>query len=54
VKTEHVIVLVVGTLALYALWRIMRSPSARIDRKRREARARFRRSLVNRSNQPWR
>lgn len=46
-KTEHIAVIVAGALALLFFWRVMRSPSAREEMKRREMRRQFRRSLIN-------
>lgn len=51
-RTEHLVVLIVGLVAIYFFVRVMRSPSARAEMKRREMRRQFRRSLINRSNAP--
>lgn len=49
-KPEHIVVLVVGALALIFFVAVTRRPSARLEAKRREMRRAFRRSLVNRDN----
>jgi hypothetical protein len=47
-RAEDVVILVAGISSLLWLRFVLRGPSARRERKLREARARFRRSLVGR------
>lgn len=49
-RTEHLVVLVVGVLALLFFVAVTRRPSARAEAKQRAMRRDFRRSLIDRGN----